>query len=100
MPIDYRKYHKGWKEQSVWIRTIRANNKCELCGSENGKPHLITGKKVVLTVAHLDHSWPVDKQCPDNYLLALCQRCHLRIDAPFKKRNKSNKTEACVCISK
>jgi hypothetical protein len=35
--------------------------------------------RIVLTIAHLDHQ-PED--CPDENLLALCQRCHLAHDRP------------------
>jgi len=93
MPIDYKKYHKDWKEQSKRIRFGRANNRCELCNAENYKPHPLTGKKVILTVAHLDHNWDVSKRAPDNELLALCQRCHLKIDAVFKKRKRQKEKE-------
>jgi len=34
--------------------------------------------KVVLTVAHLDHT---PENCDDSNLRAMCQRCHLRYDA-------------------
>jgi len=55
MPINYSEYHPKWKLISKLIRFKRANNKCEWCQAENYKPHPITGSKVVLTVAHLDH---------------------------------------------
>lgn len=40
---------------------------------------------IVLTIAHLDHdaeNWEVE----DDRLAALCQRCHLRYDAPERAR--------------
>ena len=40
---------------------------------------------IVLTVAHLDEGGPLD--CPDDRLAALCQRCHLRLDAKMHGRN-------------
>lgn len=40
-------------------------------------PHPVTGSKVVLTVAHLDHQ---PEHCEDDNLLAMCQRCHLSYD--------------------
>lgn len=55
MPIDYKKYSSDWKLRSKFIRFYRAKNKCEFCGAKNYKPHPITGSKVILTVAHLDH---------------------------------------------
>ena len=38
--------------------------------------------KIVLTVAHLNHT-PED--CADENLLHMCQGCHLRYDAPRKR---------------
>lgn len=40
--------------------------------------------KVVLTIAHLDHT---PENCSDDNLKALCQRCHLRYDAEHHKVN-------------
>jgi len=39
--------------------------------------------KVVLTVAHLDHT---PENCDEDNLLALCQRCHLRLDREHHAR--------------
>ena len=39
---------------------------------------LFSGAKVVLTVAHLDHT---PENCDPGNLLAMCQPCHLRYDA-------------------
>jgi hypothetical protein len=44
----------------------------------NGKPSPYTGTKVVLTVAHLDHT---PENCADENLKAMCQGCHLAYDA-------------------
>lgn len=78
MPIDYSEYPADWPEISKRIRTERAGNKCEWCGAENGKPHPVTGSKVVLTVAHLNHE---KHDVRGENLAALCQRCHLGYDA-------------------
>lgn len=40
--------------------------------------------RIVLTVAHLDHT---PENCADDNLKALCQRCHLRYDAEHHKAN-------------
>lgn len=40
--------------------------------------------RVVLTVAHLDHT---PENCADENLKALCQRCHLTYDAKHHARN-------------
>lgn len=76
-------YPKDWKQISLRIRTERAENRCEWCSAENGKPHPVTGSKVVLTVAHLDHD---PSNCIDSNLAALCQRCHNTYDAPMRRR--------------
>jgi hypothetical protein len=47
------------------------------------RPALFARGKVVLTVAHLNHQ-PED--CRDENLLACCQRCHNRIDAPERRK--------------
>lgn len=77
MPINYKEYHPKWSLISRLIRFRRANNQCEWCGAKNYEPHPVTGSKVILTVAHIDH----DKTNNRFYnLAALCQRCHLSHD--------------------
>ena len=39
--------------------------------------------RIVLTVAHLDHT---PENCGDENLKALCQRCHNNYDAPMRRR--------------
>jgi len=78
VPMDRSKYPDNWEEISHWVRFERAQGVCEGCGARHGEPHPITGSKVVLTTAHLDHN-PQNNN-PDN-LRAWCQRCHLRYDA-------------------
>lgn len=74
MPINYHEYHPKWRLISRLIRNIRANNKCEWCGAPNWEPHPVTGSRVVLTVAHIDHDKTNNRF---GNLAALCQRCHL-----------------------
>jgi len=76
MPVDYKKYPKDWKQIREKI-IERAKNRCELCGAENGKPHWKTGSKVVLTIHHINFNVEDNRDCN---LIALCQRCHLRLD--------------------
>lgn len=78
MPIDYRLYCEDWHLRSRFIRFFRARNRCEVCRARNYHPHPETGKKVVLTVGHLDHD--INNNSFFN-LRAMCQRCHLRYDA-------------------
>lgn len=87
MPISKEKrklYPKNWKELSAWTR-MKAGNKCELCDAKNYEPHLVTKSKVVLTVHHLDFN----PQNNEKYnLMALCQRCHNRLDAKWRAKNR------------
>lgn len=82
-PENKARYPKEWPQISKRIREERAQGQCEhviagvRCEAMNGKPHPITGSKVVLTVAHLDHT---PENCADDNLKAMCQRCHLRYD--------------------
>lgn len=84
-------YPREWPQISKAIRRDRARWACEgippagPCGAVNGLAHPITGSKVVLTVAHLDHD-PTNND-PEN-LRALCQRCHNRYDAPMRAAGK------------
>jgi hypothetical protein len=77
MPIDYRKYNKGFQAKSRYIRFVRAANKCEHCGVINYQAHPRYKFKVVLSTAHLNHDRRDDS---DQNLKALCQFCHLKHD--------------------
>ena len=77
MPIDYTEYHPKWSLISRLIRFKRAGNRCETCGAENYLPHPITGSKVILTVAHIDHNKGNNRF---SNLIAECQWCHLSRD--------------------
>jgi hypothetical protein len=86
MPIkeeNKKRYPKNWKQISERIRFERANNKCEVCGCENYQPHPITGSKVILTVAHLDHH---PENCDDENLKAMCQKCHNNYDRQHRNQ--------------
>lgn len=84
MPMDRSKYPPDWEAISRRIRFERAEGKCEKCGAENYQPHPITGSRVVLTVAHLDHDTTNNA---DENLMAMCQRCHLTYDAKLHAQN-------------
>lgn len=115
-PENKARYPKNWKQISERIRFERAGNRCECTGecgddhhSEPGNPiygrapnprctainyheHPITGSRVILTVAHLNHQV---EECGDDNLKAMCQRCHNKMDAPMrragiKKRAREN----------
>ena len=85
MPIkDKSLYPKDWKQIRARILE-RDGHKCQFCGAANYEPHPITGSKVVLTIAHIYNPDPMD--CSDGNLAALCQRCHLRLDAKYHAQN-------------
>lgn len=77
MPFDRSLYPPNWNQISHSIRE-RAGDRCEFCGAANHQPHPVTGSRVVLTVAHLDHN---PANCAPDNLRALCQKCHLTYDA-------------------
>lgn len=47
------------------------------CAARHDDPHPVTGSRVILTVAHLDHT-PEHSQLGN--LMVMCQRCHLHYD--------------------
>jgi hypothetical protein len=86
---ERRRYPINWPAISARIRFTRAAGRCECagecgtghgarCTARHGQPHSVTGSRVVLTTAHLDH---VPEHCDDANLRAMCQRCHLAYDA-------------------
>lgn len=87
-PENKKRYPKNWKQIADNIRR-RAQHQCEGspdfpdCRAVNGKPHPITGSKVVLTVAHLDHQ---PENCNPDNLKAWCQKCHLNYDKHHHKK--------------
>lgn len=91
MPIkDWSRYPPDWKDISRQIKE-RSGNRCEGspkypdCHAENGQPHPVTGSRVVLTVAHLDHD---PGHCDPENLRAWCQRCHTTYDARHHARTR------------
>lgn len=107
MPIspDRMKQYPGGSIRSpewLWIRFIallRADFRCQgtpafpNCRAENGKPHPVTGSRVVLTIMHLDHDLANDD--PSNFA-AGCQRCHLTYDAKLHAQNAAATRRAAM----
>ena len=84
-PENKSRYPKNWKEIRQRILK-RANNRCEFCGIEN---NIIkeNGSRVVLTIAHLDHT---PENCTDDNLRALCQKCHNSYDRHHRNETRRN----------
>ncbi len=89
-PENKHRYPKNWKAIRETILK-RAGDRCEGspdypdCRAENGGQHPVTGSRVVLTIAHLDH---VPENCDPGNLRAWCQRCHLNYDRPRHIENR------------
>ena len=100
MPFDIRRYPANWREFSRQIRSERAADRCECVGQcglhrtnpgprrcieTNRTPARWARGRIVLTVAHLCGCGP---PCADAaHVAAMCQRCHLRVDAELHARN-------------
>lgn len=112
-PENRKRYPKNWKTISLRIRYERAKGRCECtgecghhhrapwslephrCPEWDGEEHTITGSKVVLTVAHLNHT-PED--CADDNLKAMCQRCHNKLDAPMRRAGIKARAFAALAV--
>lgn len=101
-PENRSRYPKDWKEISLRIRFERAGGQCECtgecgqdhggrCKARHGHAHPETGSTVVLTTMHLNH---VPEDCADENLMAGCQRCHNRYDAPKRLEGIKRRKEA------
>lgn len=77
------KYPVNWGEISHQVK-VEQGWKCAgspaypECRAAHGESHPVTGSRVVLTTAHLDHD---PENCERRNLKAMCQRCHLTYDA-------------------
>ena len=107
-PENKHRYPADWNDIRYEVLE-RAGHKCEFCGVKNhaegvrdeeGTFHEVgtsgaayvydTAKdfkpiRIVLTIAHLDHTPENNKR--DN-LKALCQRCHNKYDMPHRIANR------------
>ncbi len=87
-PENKKRYPANWKDIRAKILS-RAENKCEWCGINNYSIKE-NGSKVVLTIAHLDHT---PENCGDDNLRALCQKCHNSYDAKNRVKNRRKRNE-------
>lgn len=104
-PENRHRYPDNWKEISLRIRTVRAAGRCEClgecgrgthtgrCPNRNGGRAYGTGSRVVLTVAHLDHT---PENCDDTNLRAMCQGCHLRYDQDHHRQTAAATRRAAI----
>lgn len=76
-PENRKRYPANWKDIRKDILK-RADNKCEFCGIENYAIRE-NGSKVVLTIAHLDHT---PENCDYSNLRALCQSRQRKLSVP------------------
>ena len=95
MPVDWSRCPPDWKAIVARVAE-RAGGRCECrgecgtpscaggCGAVQREPHPVTGSRVVLTTAHLDHDTTHNDM---SNLRHLCQRCHLRLDSEHHRRN-------------
>lgn len=106
-PENRARYPSDWKQISERIRFGRAERQCECAGecglvhiggrclAMHGQLHLFTKSKVVLTVAHLDHT---PENCDDDNLKAMCQQCHNRYDAPMRRAGIQSRERAKAAV--
>ncbi|MFG3276202.1 hypothetical protein [Streptomyces luteogriseus] len=104
-PENRNRYPADWKQISLRIRTERAVGRCEChgecgrgthtgrCPNLNGQPAYGTGSKVVLTVAHLDHT---PENCDPANLRAMCNGCHLHYDRDHHRKTAAATRRAAV----
>ena len=100
-PENKARYPKDWSAISKRIRA-RAGNCCECegecgtahdprCEAINGDAHPLTGSRVVLTTAHMNH---MPEDCDDRNLKAMCQKCHNMYDAPMRRKGIHERARA------
>jgi hypothetical protein len=104
-PENRDRYPADWPTISLDIRTNRANGRCEClgecgrgthdgrCPNINGGQAYGTGSRVVLTVAHLDHT---PENCDPANLRAMCQGCHLHYDRDHHRHTAAATRRAAI----
>lgn len=95
MPIraeERARYPREWPLISLWVR-VCAGWRCEWCPAIQGEPHPLTGSRVVLTTAHLDHT---PENCAPANLAALCQRCHLAYDQDHHRTGRAKRARTLL----
>jgi hypothetical protein len=87
MPMQKNLYPPNWNTIAE-RRKAAADYTCEKCGARRGEERPNRRgemKRVVITVAHLDHNpWARHAR-----LAVLCSQCHLRYDAKQRRRQRT-----------
>lgn len=90
-PADWPQISRDVRERAGWV--CEGSPAYPSCRAAHGQPHPVTGSRVVLTVAHLDHT-------PENVawsnLRAWCQRCHNTYDMPMRRRGIADRAHAAT----
>lgn len=87
-PENRDRYPKDWPHIAAAVKDM-AGWACvgspafPNCRAVHGERHPDTGSKVVITVAHLDHT---PENCGFENLRAWCQKCHNTYDAPNRAK--------------
>jgi 5-methylcytosine-specific restriction endonuclease McrA len=92
-PPDWPAIATGVKEAAGWACV--GSPAFPDCRAKHGEPHPVTGSKVIITVAHLDHT--PENVDPAN-LRAWCQRCHNTYDAPNRAKGIAARRRAALAI--
>jgi 5-methylcytosine-specific restriction endonuclease McrA len=91
LPENKDRYPKNWPQIREDILK-RAQNKCETCGVANYTIRE-NGARVILTIAHLDHT---PENCTPENLKALCQKCHNTYDAKHRRHTRKSRGKGQV----
>lgn len=83
-PENKKRYPPNWKTEIRPMILKRADNRCEFCGIENYTTR-DNGSRVILTIAHLDHT---PENCDPENLRALCQKCHNNYDKEHRAETR------------
>lgn len=98
-PENRDRYPEDWDEIAEEIKFVRAEGRCECagecgrgthigrCPNVHGQPAYGTGKTVVMTTAHLNHT---PENCRPENLKAMCPGCHLHYDGPHHAATASH----------
>lgn len=107
-PENRARYPKDWPELSRWVKVERAGGRCECegecgrrephagrCTNVHGEPDYATGKRTVMTCAHLNH---VPEDVEQANLRAFCAPCHLSYDRQHHVETRRRRHET-VAVS-